>query len=68
VLIDTKAGNGSGGNMLYLPLDKLLEKASARDDLNNVATVTVRDDGSTVSAPKQEPDSVTVEARGRGDR
>jgi membrane protease subunit HflK len=68
VLIDTKAGNGSGGNMLYLPLDKLLEKANARDDLNNVATVTVRDDGSTVSAPKQEPDSVTVEARGRGDR
>jgi 5-deoxy-D-glucuronate isomerase len=65
VLIDTKAGNGSGGNMLYLPLDKLLEK-TARDD-NAVATVSPgRDDGS--SAQKQEPDSVTVEARGRGDR
>jgi membrane protease subunit HflK len=68
VLIDTKAGNGSGGNMLYLPLDKLLEKANARDDGSTTPTVTIRDDGSTISAPKQESDSVTVEARGRGDR
>jgi membrane protease subunit HflK len=68
VLIDTKAGNGSGGNMLYLPLDKLLEKANAREDSSTTPTVTIRDDGSTISAPKQEPDSVTVEARGRGDR
>jgi membrane protease subunit HflK len=68
VLIDTKAGNGSGGNMLYLPLDKLLEKANAREDGSTTPTVTIRDDGSTISAPKQEPDSVTVEARGRGDR
>jgi membrane protease subunit HflK len=67
VLIDTKAGNGSGGNMLYLPLDKLLEKANARDD-SSTPTVTIRDDGSTISTQKQEPDSVTVEARGRGDR
>jgi membrane protease subunit HflK len=68
VLIDTKAGNGSGGNMLYLPLDKLLEKANARDDSSTTPTVTIRDDGSTISSQKQEPDSVTVEARGRGDR
>ena len=71
VLIDTKAGNGSGGNMLYLPLDKLLERANARDDNGATTTAVItgtRDDGSTVSAPKQEPDSVTVEARGRGDR
>ena len=68
VLIDTKAGNG---NMLYLPLDKLLERANARDDNGATTTAVItstRDDGSTVSAPKQEPDSVTVEARGRGDR
>jgi modulator of FtsH protease HflK len=68
VLIDTKAGNGSGGNMLYLPLDKLLEKANGREDGSTTPTVTIRDDGSTISAPKQEPDSVTIEARGRGDR
>jgi hypothetical protein len=54
--------------MLYLPLDKLLEKANARDDGSTTPTVTIRDDGSTISAPKQESDSVTVEARGRGDR
>ncbi|HWM69280.1 MAG TPA: FtsH protease activity modulator HflK [Steroidobacteraceae bacterium] len=67
VLIDTKAGNGSGGNMLYLPLDKLLDKA-AREDGSTTTVVGGRDDGSGVSAQKQEPDSVTVEARGRGDR
>jgi membrane protease subunit HflK len=65
VLIDTKAGSGSGGNMLYLPLDKLLDKA-AREDTTTV--ISGRDDGSGGSAQKQEPDSVTVEARGRGDR
>jgi hypothetical protein len=30
--------------------------------------ITGRDDGSTVTVQKMEPDSVTVEARGRGDR
>lgn len=67
VLIDTKAGNGSGGNMLYLPLDKLLEKANAQDN-STTSVITGRDDGSTVTVQKMEPDSVTVEARGRGDR
>jgi membrane protease subunit HflK len=67
VLIDTKAGNGSGGNMLYLPLDKLLEK-TAREDTSTTTVVGGRDDGSGSSVQKQEPDSVTVEARGRGDR
>lgn len=67
VLIDTKAGNGSGGNMLYLPLDKLLEKANAQDN-GTTGVITGRDDGSTVTVQKMEPDSVTVEARGRGDR
>jgi hypothetical protein len=67
VLIDTKAGNGSGGNMLYLPLDKLLDK-TAREDMSTTTVVGGRDDGSSGSAQKQEPDSVTIEARGRGDR
>jgi modulator of FtsH protease HflK len=65
VLIDTKAG--SGGNMLYLPLDKLLEK-TAREDTSTTTVVSGRDDGSGNSVQKQEPDSVTVEARSRGDR
>jgi membrane protease subunit HflK len=65
VLIDTKQG-GAGGNMLYLPLDKLLEKA--RDDNTPTAVITGRDESGNAAAPKQEPDSVTVEARGRGDR
>ena len=69
VLIDTKTGNGSGGNMLYLPLDKLLEKSNSRDDGTPTAVITGRDESGGGSTQKQqEPDSVTVEARGRGDR
>jgi membrane protease subunit HflK len=67
VLIDSKAGGSSGGNMFYLPLDKLLEKA-ARADGETGGVATGRDDGNSASAQKNEPDSVTVEARGRGDR
>jgi hypothetical protein len=69
VLIDTKTGNGAGGNMLYLPLDKLLERANSRDDSAQTTVITGRDESGGNSGPKQqEPDSVTVEARGRGDR
>jgi len=68
VLIDSKAGGSSGGNMFYLPLDKLLEKANARADGDTASVSTGRDDGNSASAQKNEPDSVTVEARGRGDR
>ena len=68
VLIDTKAGGASGGNMFYLPLDKLLEKANARDGESSGVITGRGDDGSAVSGQKNEPDSVTVEARGRGDR
>jgi membrane protease subunit HflK len=68
VLIDSKAGGSSGGNMFYLPLDKLLEKANARDGETGGVITGRGDDGSGVSAQKNEPDSVTVEARGRGDR
>ena len=68
VLIDGKAG-GAGGNMFYLPLDKLLEKANARPEgeLSPSTGSTSRDDG-TATLQNKEPDSVTVEARGRGDR
>ncbi|MDB6157208.1 MAG: Protein HflK [Gammaproteobacteria bacterium] len=68
VLIDSKAGGSSGGNMFYLPLDKLLEKANARDGESSGVITGRGDDGSAVSGQKNEPDSVTVEARGRGDR
>jgi membrane protease subunit HflK len=69
VLIDTKTGNGSGGNMLYLPLDKLLERANSRDDSAQTTVITGRDEsGANPGSKQQEPDSVTVEARGRGDR
>jgi len=66
VLIDSKAGGSGGGNMFYLPLDKLLEKASARDG-EQAAVATGRDESAGAGQGK-EPDSVTVEARGRGDR
>lgn len=70
VLIDTKAGGSAGGNMFYLPLDKLLEKASSRADNEPPSVVVGRsaDDGNAVQAQSKEPESVTVEARGRGDR
>src|SRR5215475_8980814 len=52
VLIDTKTGNGSGGNMLYLPLDKLLEKSNSRDDTAQTAVITGRDESGANSVPK----------------
>lgn len=62
VLIDSKAGGAAGGNMFYLPLDKLLDKANGRESAES-------GDGSGSSpAQMKEQDSVTVEARGRGDR
>jgi len=61
VLLDSKSGGT--GNVFYLPLDKLLDKANGRADLES------GNDGQG-AAPLQnkEPDSVTVEARSRGDR
>ena len=56
VLIDARAG----GNMFYLPIDKLLEKGAAREAEQGA-------EAPAGGAPK-EPDSVTVEARGRGER
>lgn len=56
VLIDGKAGS----NMIYLPIDKLLEKSNAGG----------AEAGSDASAgnAKEPTDQVTVEARGRGER
>ncbi len=59
VVIDSKAA-GTGGNMFYLPLDKLLEKTTSRDSEQSTE--------STTTVLPKEPDSVTVEARGRGER
>jgi membrane protease subunit HflK len=56
VLIDSR----SGGNLVYLPIDKLLEKSASREQEQAAE--------SPASASQKEPDSVTVEARGRGER
>jgi modulator of FtsH protease HflK len=62
VVIDQKAGGGAGGgNMFYLPLDKLLDKAASRE-------LEQPSDNSANGGSKEPTDSVTVEARGRGER
>jgi modulator of FtsH protease HflK len=58
VLIDGKAGS----NMLYLPIDKLLEKGTARE------VEAVPGESAAAAAGAKEPDQVTVEARGRSER
>ena len=58
VLIDGKAGS----NMIYLPIDKLLEKGTARE------VEAVPGEGASSSGGTKEPDQVTVEARGRSER
>jgi modulator of FtsH protease HflK len=55
VLIDGHAGN----NLIYLPIDKLLEKSAGREE----QTIEPASGSSS-----KEPESVTVEARGRGER
>jgi modulator of FtsH protease HflK len=62
VLIDTKSPNG--GNMFYLPLDKLLEKSTASPQ----STGSEQSSDQTSGSYQKEPDTVTVEARGRGER
>ena len=59
VLIDGK----SGGNMIYLPIDKLLEKSNAQAGEGQVST-----EPAVSGAPKEPQEQVTVEARGRGER
>lgn len=56
VLVDSHAG----GNLIYLPIDKLLEKSVIPPSEAL---------GETPTAPsKDQPESVTIEARGRGER
>jgi hypothetical protein len=62
VLIDSKAGGGAGGNMFYLPLDKLLDKAAREPE------VSATPQENTGSGQREPESSVTVEARGRGER
>jgi hypothetical protein len=56
VLIDARAGS----NMIYLPIDKLLEKATG-----NAAET---GEQAASGAAKEQPESVTIEARGRAQR
>jgi membrane protease subunit HflK len=56
VLIDGRAGN----NLLYLPIEKLLEKSAAREAEQGGEP--------SASSAAKEPESVTIEARGRGQR
>jgi membrane protease subunit HflK len=55
VLIDARAGS----NMIYLPIDKLLEKS---------ANAAEGAEPSAAAAGKEQPESVTIEARGRAER
>lgn len=57
VIVDKGAG-GSGGNVLYLPLDKLMERSGSRE--------TEAQDASARVSP--EPETVTVNGRTRGER
>jgi modulator of FtsH protease HflK len=55
VIIDARAGS----NMMYLPIDKLLEKSTREGAEANEAPA---------SGTPKEQDTVTIEARGRGER
>jgi membrane protease subunit HflK len=50
---------GANGNLLYLPLDKLMERSNVRDNSDNT--------DSTVRV-SPEPETVTVDGRSRGER
>ena len=56
VLIDSHAGN----NLIYLPIDKLLEKSVNREPEQPAEP--------TASSAQKEQDQVTIEARSRGER
>jgi len=57
VIIDARAGS----NMIYLPIDKLLERAAG-------GAAEGSEPQTAGSAREQPPESVTIEARGRGER
>ena len=56
VLIDSRAGS----NLVYLPIDKLLEKSAG--------TAAEAGEQPASGAAKEQPEQVTIEARGRGQR
>jgi len=56
VLIDSHAGN----NLIYLPIDKLLEKGAVAHEPES--------SGEPASSTSKDQDQVTIEARGRGER
>ncbi len=63
VIVDAHAGGTSGGNMFYLPLDRLLDKATRAE-----SDSAVTEPSGAAQASGKETESVTVEARARGDR
>jgi modulator of FtsH protease HflK len=58
IILDSKGG--AGGNMIYLPLDKLLERNAARSTTAPAPAASAQ--------PIEELPAVTVEGRGRGVR
>lgn len=60
IVDDGGKGGGSGNNMFYLPLDKLMERSNSRDSSADGSEPTVR--------VSPEPDTVTVDGRSRGER
>jgi hypothetical protein len=58
VLLDAKGGNG---NLIYLPLDKLLDRAAAKEP-------EVTTDPSARSGPSGDSDTTIVDGRSRTDR
>ncbi len=54
----------AGGNMIYLPIDKLLEKSTSQ----RVRGAVEHGAGGERRARRSSPESVTIEARGRGER
>jgi len=60
VLLDAKAGGGNG-NLIYLPLDKLLERTPLKESEPSA-------DSGPRAAQGVDPDTINVEGRGRTDR
>ncbi len=62
VIIASKSG-GAGGNILYLPLDKIIEHGAA-----DAAGQQSQPPGVSVAAPPSDAETVTIEGRNRGER
>ena len=60
VLLDAKAGSGNG-NLIYLPLDKLLERTPLKESEPSA-------DSGPRAAQGVDPDTINVDGRGRTDR